>query len=65
MELILWLIGVLTIVLELWLGFAVAGWAGNKIVVDRSKSPGPFWVAIFIHVLIVFGIPVLVWFEYS
>ena len=34
------------IVLELLTGFAVIGWSGDKMVVQRAESPGPYWFAI-------------------
>ncbi|MBL8812890.1 MAG: hypothetical protein JNM43_22175 [Planctomycetaceae bacterium] len=42
-----------TIILELWTGVAVAGSRINMGVVHRSKTPGPYWVAMSIQFLAV------------
>jgi hypothetical protein len=55
---ILALIGITTYILEFWTGIAVGGWAGNKLVIDRAKSPGPYW---FVMGLQTFFIVVFVW----
>jgi hypothetical protein len=34
---------VVTFLLELWTGCAIAGWTGDKSVIERAKSPGPYW----------------------
>ncbi len=45
--------------LELYTGFAFLGWAGDNRVVEREKSPGPYWFAISFHLLIAIGFPLL------
>lgn len=35
--------------LELCSGCAVMGWTGDRMVVEREKSPGPYWFSIALH----------------
>lgn len=35
--------GIATYVLQLWIGVAFVGWAGDFSFVDRETRPGPFW----------------------
>jgi hypothetical protein len=51
------LIGLSIIVLELYTGFAVAGWPGDGMVLDRTKTPGPFWFVLVLQIIIVVGVP--------
>ncbi|MEM7782890.1 MAG: hypothetical protein AAF939_13760 [Planctomycetota bacterium] len=48
--------------LELFTGFAMIGWTGDYMVVEREKSPGPFWFTIILHMLVGFGLPLLIFF---
>ena len=48
--------------LELFTGCAVIGWAGDNMIVEREKSPGPYWFAIILHVLVGVGLPLLIFF---
>ncbi len=48
------------ILFELLTGFAVVGWSRDKMVVERAKSPGPYWFTIVLHGLIGLGLPLLV-----
>ena len=48
------------IVLEIATGCAIIGWAGDKQVAVREKSPGPFWFAIVLQALAGIGVPLLV-----
>ena len=57
------LFGLFVVVFELGTGCAVLGWAGDKMVVDRRKNSGPYWIAIALHIFIVIGLPLLIWFE--
>lgn len=52
------------IALELLTGFAVIGWAGDSMVVEREKSPGPYWFTIVLHCLIGIALPVVVMFAF-
>lgn len=45
---------------ELLTGFAVIGWSGDKMILERAKSPGPYWFTIVLHGLIGLGLPLLV-----
>jgi len=45
--------------LELFTGCALIGWAGDNMVVEREKSPGPYWFAVILHSLIGIGLPLL------
>ena len=48
--------------LELFTGCAMIGWAGDNMVVERKKSPGPYWFAITLHSLVGIGLPTLLMF---
>ncbi len=50
------------ICLELLTGFALIGLAGNEMLVEREKSPGPYWFAIALHFLIGIVFPYLLMF---
>lgn len=39
---ILAVIAVATYVLQLWTGIAVAGWSGDKSLIQRETMPGPY-----------------------
>jgi len=54
---------VLTYLLELWTGFAVAGWAGDQAIVDRRVSPGPYWFVTTVQTLVLIGAPAMVAFS--
>ncbi len=45
-----------TLILELWTGIAVVGWAGNSSTVNRQKDPGPYWVSIGVQIFIIFAL---------
>ncbi|MCC9645282.1 hypothetical protein LOC71_23635 [Rhodopirellula sp. JC740] len=49
----------LLIALELFLGVAMLGWSADKMIVEREKTPGPYWFAIVLHTLVGIGLPVL------
>ena len=42
-----------TFVLELWTGCAIVGWAGDRSVIEREKSPGPYWSVMIFQVVII------------
>ena len=50
------------IFLELMFGLAVIGWTGDNMVVEREKTPGPFWFAIIVHALVGIGFPTMLYF---
>jgi len=47
------------LIAEFWTGFAVIGWAGDSAVIDRRKSPGPYWFVMSIHTAIGVGVSLL------
>ncbi len=47
---------------EFYLGIAVTGWQGDDIIVERNKTPGPYWMWMVLHTMICIGLPVLSWF---
>ena len=47
---ILWIVTLLTLFAELWLGIAVTGLQGDSPFVEREKSPGPYWFVMACHV---------------
>ena len=50
------------ICLEPLTGVALIGLAGDEMLVEREKSPGPYWFAIALHFLIGIGAPYLLMF---
>jgi len=52
---------VFIVALELLTGCALVGFDGDNMVVEREKSPGPYWFAILVHATIGIGIPLLFW----
>ncbi|TVP96814.1 MAG: hypothetical protein EA381_16540 [Planctomycetaceae bacterium] len=54
---------VLTYVLELWTGFAFAGWLGDYALIDRRAAPGPYWFVMAVQTLVLFGVPALIAFS--
>ena len=44
---------------EFWLGIAVIGWQGEKLYLERAKTPGPYWMMMALHTIAGVGIPVL------
>ena len=51
------LFSLFVICLELFSGCALIGWAGDHMVVERKKSPGPYWFTILLHSFIGIGLP--------
>ncbi|QDT11222.1 hypothetical protein [Planctomycetes bacterium K23_9] len=39
-----------TLLLELWTGLAVAGWAGDFALVDRQKQPIIYWAIMLLQI---------------
>ena len=42
---------------ELWLGIVVIGWQGDKLFLERSKTPGPYWMMMALHATFCIGLP--------
>ena len=59
LAIILAIVAACVLLAELWTGIAVVGWSGDNMVVERSKSPGPYWFTMAIHTLIGVSLPVL------
>lgn len=57
---ILAIIAVATYILQLWTGVAVAGWSGDKSLIQRELSPGPYWFVMALQTLVIFGVPLLI-----
>lgn len=51
---------VVTYALELWTGYAVAGWAGDDALIDRRKRPGPYWAVMMLQTLLLILVPTIV-----
>jgi hypothetical protein len=51
LDIILFPFSMIIFIAELWSGYAVIGWAGDRSVVERSKSPGPYWFAIVVQAI--------------
>ena len=50
---------ILIVVFELYTGSALIGWSADRMLVERAKSPGPYWFAIGLHIVICVGLPAL------
>lgn len=48
-----------TYLLQLILGFAVAGMTSDNILVDRRTKPGHYWFIMALQTLVLFGIPLV------
>ncbi len=51
------------LVAEFWTGFAVVDFSGDDMLIDRRKSPGPYWLMMAIHTAGSVGLPLLSAFE--
>ncbi|MEM8670915.1 MAG: hypothetical protein AAGG48_25530 [Planctomycetota bacterium] len=47
-------------ILQLWTGIAVAGWSGEQSLIEREKSPGPYWFVMTLQTALLILIPVLI-----
>lgn len=52
-------ISILVIAFEVYAGAAVIGLAGERSVVLRKQSPGPFWFSIILQTLIFVVLPTI------
>lgn len=41
------------------LGIAVIGWQGDRLFLERSKTPGPYWMMMTLHTIVCIGLPAL------
>ncbi|MEM1070981.1 MAG: hypothetical protein AAGI63_18895 [Planctomycetota bacterium] len=53
-------LAVATYILQLWTGIAVAGWSGEQSLIEREKSPGPYWFVMTLQTALLILIPVLI-----
>ena len=53
------IVAICVLVAELWTGFAVCGLSGDDLVIDRRKSPGPYWFMMSLHGVASVAIPLL------
>lgn len=48
-----------TFAMELWFGIAVMGWSGDRAIVHRDKSPGPYWFVMAVQTFVLIVLPIL------
>jgi hypothetical protein len=65
MYLSLFLGGVIIVLLELATGYAAVGWSGRMMLASRKKLPGPYWFSILLHLVLLIGLPALMYFGRS
>jgi hypothetical protein len=41
---------------EIWTGYAVIGWSGDRSVIEKAKNPGPYWLALTVQAICWFGV---------
>ncbi len=59
LPIILFAVSLLFLVAELWSGIAVTGWQGEHPYIERASRPGPYWMAMSLHILVGLGLPIL------
>lgn len=59
---VLSVIAFFVLVAEFWLGIAVIGWTGERLFLERSATPGPYWMMMVLHTAVGVGLPVLAYF---
>lgn len=47
------------LIAEFWLGIAVTGWEGDRLFLERSNTPGPYWMVMALHTTISIVVPAL------
>lgn len=52
-------ISCIILIAEFYLGIAVIGWQGERLYLERSKTPGPYWMMMALHTAICVGLPTL------
>ena len=62
LTIILSIVATCILVAELWFGIVVIGWTGDRLYLERSKTPGPYWAMMTLHILIGEGLPLLMFF---
>ena len=58
-SIILLIFALLFLIAEFWLGIAVIGLQGERMFLERSKAPGPYWMTMALHTAICIGLPTL------
>ena len=56
---ILTFVSCMILIAEFWLGIAVTGWQGERLFLERAKTPGPYWMMMILHTTICVGLPLL------
>ena len=51
---------VVTYILELWTGFAVASFQSSNPLVDRRTKPGPYWFVMAVQTMVLIIVPIIV-----
>ena len=59
LSIILSVVSILILAAEFWLGVAVVGFSGDRIIIERANAPGPYWLMMALHTVIGVGLPVL------
>ncbi len=54
---VLSLVSSCVLVAEWWSGIAVVGWTGDNMVIEREKSPGPYWFTMTLHTFVGLTLP--------
>lgn len=53
-------VAIVTYILELWTGIAVAGWSGEQSLIEREKKPGPYWFVMALQTMVLIVVPILI-----
>lgn len=60
------LVGIGTLVAEIWTGIAVTGWQGKKPYIEREDQPVHYWCLVSVHLLIGIVLPAIgIYFQLS
>ena len=59
LSIVLAAVSCLILIAELWLEIAVIGWQGERLFLERAKTPGPYWMMMVLHTTICVGLPLL------
>jgi hypothetical protein len=55
-DIILFPFSTIIFVAEVWTGYAVIGWAGDRSIIEKAKAPGPYWFAITLQAICWFAV---------
>ena len=59
LAIILTVVSCAILIAEFWLGIAVIGWQGERLFLERAKTPGPYWMMMVLHTTICVALPLL------